>query len=185
MSMLKRIAAMTTANDDDAGDAKTQDGRRDFDFLYGRWSLANHRLKQRFAGLDQADAANWDVFPGYGHCQPQLDGIANVEELRFPTKGFSGMTMRAYDINAAAWRIWWINSADGLLQPPVAGRFETGADGIRRGLFLGDDIDQGYAVKVRYRWTVDEIAPRWEQDFSRDNGISWETNWRMDFSRVR
>lgn len=168
-----------------ANEAVPQDGRHDFDFLYGRWSLMNRRLRQRFAGLDQQDPQSWDVFTGYGQCSPQLDGIANVEELRFPARGFSGMTLRLYDINAAAWRIWWVNSADGLLQAPVAGRFHTDAQGQRHGILLGDDTDAGYAVKVRYRWQVDEIAPRWAQDFSRDNGISWECNWVMDFTRVR
>jgi hypothetical protein len=168
-----------------ANDAAPHDGRRDFDFFYGRWSMANRRLKQRFAGLDQHDPQSWEVFAGYSQCGGHLDGIANTDEVHFPGQGFSGLTLRLYDINAAAWRIWWVNSSNGLLQPPVAGRFHSDAQGRRHGVFLGDDTDMGFAVKVRYRWTVDEVAPRWEQDYSRDNGISWECNWVMDFTRVR
>lgn len=30
----------------------------------------------------------------------------------------------------------------------------------------------------------DGRSARWEQAFSSDGGITWETNWTMDFSRV-
>lgn len=168
------------ANDPRPATAGPKDGRGDFDFLYGRWMIASRRLKRHFAGLDPDDPQNWDAFAGRVTCGGHLDGIANIDEMHFPYRGFSGMSIRLYDIAAAAWRLWWVCSTDGLLQRPAAGRFQDGT-----GLFLGDAIDDGRPVKLRYRWTADEIAPRWEQAYSLDNGISWETNWRMDFTRVR
>jgi hypothetical protein len=37
---------------------------------------------------------------------------------------------------------------------------------------------------VRFLWTQnDGEGPRWEQAFSADGGVSWETNWIMRFMR--
>lgn len=155
-------------------------GRADFDFLYGRWSVTSHRLTALFSNAD-----SWDTFEGYATSSGHLDGLANIDEIRFPTRGLAGMSIRLYDIDAAAWRIRWVCNGDGLLRAPLAGRFETAADGRRIGVFTGEDMDGSRSVKARVRWIADEIAPRWEQAWSLDNGLSWETNWRMDFTRVR
>ncbi len=77
------------------------------------------------------------------------------------------------------WAIYWINSKDGQLQPPVYGRFENG-----RGVFAGDDFDDGKPVKVLFDWSgTDTETPRWSQAFSYDDGTTWETNWIMEFRR--
>jgi hypothetical protein len=37
---------------------------------------------------------------------------------------------------------------------------------------------------VRFLWSRTAApSPRWEQAFSADGGVSWETNWIMDFTR--
>ena len=59
------------------------------------------------------------------------------------------------------------------------GRFAGGL-----GRFEGEDIDAGRPVKVVYLW--DEItssSARWSQAFSYDEGLTWETNWIMSFTR--
>jgi hypothetical protein len=145
----------------------------DFDFLAGSWNVVNRRLKRRWCGSD-----DWDVFPATHRFEKHLDGIANVDEMRCPARGFSGMSVRAFDLVQRRWAIYWIDSAHGVLFPPVYGGF-TGV----RGEFYGNDIDEGIPVEVRFVWLRrDPDTLRWEQAFSRD-GRTWETNWIMDFTR--
>jgi hypothetical protein len=145
-----------------------------FDFNHGAWLVTNRRLKARGVGSD-----DWDIFPSYETAQLWMDGMVSIDESDFPTKGFRGMTVRIYNPEADQWAIYWINSSRGVLEPPVFGRFENG-----RGRFVGDDVDDGRAVKVRFDWSVtDTDAPRWSQAFSYDEGATWETNWIMEFRR--
>lgn len=150
----------------------------DFDFLSGSWAVHNTRLRQRGIGSD-----DWYAFDGVSTCRRQLGGMVNIDEITFATEGFSGLTFRAFDVAATRWSIWWVNSASGILQPPVHGGFadENGASSVH-GEFFGDDIDDAKPVAVRFRWTAGD-TPRWEQAFSDDHG-PWETNWTMDFTRL-
>ena len=146
----------------------------DFDFNHGDWDVTNRRLKVRGVGSD-----DWDVFPSYEKAQVLMGGMVSIDESDFPTKGFKGMTLRLYDPAQNQWAIYWINSKDGQLQPPVYGRFENG-----RGVFAGDDFDDGTPVKVLFDWSgTDTETPRWSQAFSYDDGATWETNWIMEFRR--
>lgn len=151
------------------------DGRRDFHFLYGRWAVQHRRLTVRGVGSDA-----WDEFEGVSFTQGLMDGLCNVEENDFPDRGFQGVAFRSFDVAARRWSIHWVSSTDGLVQPPVHGRFENGV-----GVFMGDDIDGERPVKVRFRW--DEIgagSARWSQAFSYDGGATWEENWVMRFTRT-
>jgi hypothetical protein len=95
-----------------------------------------------------------------------------------PSKGFSGMTVRVFNIAEQRWAIYWINSGSGILCPPVHGGFSG-----NRGDFFGEDSDNGQPVKVHFVWTrLDADHARWHQAFSLD-GHAWETNWIMDFTR--
>jgi hypothetical protein len=158
-----------------AYDAHHDDGRRDFHFLYGRWAVRHRKLTARGVG-----SAEWDEFDGGCFTQSLMDGLCNVEQHDFPDRGQQGVAFRSFDVEGRRWSILWVSSLDGLVQPPVHGRFEDGV-----GLFLGDDVDAGRPVKVRYRW--DEIAAasaRWTQAFSYDDGETWEENWVMRFTRT-
>jgi hypothetical protein len=146
----------------------------DFDFMIGDWEVTNRRLKQRGIGSDE-----WDVFSSYQKAQLLMGGTVSVDESDFPAKGFKGMTLRLYDPAKNQWAIYWINSSDGLLQPPVFGRFANG-----KGVFAGDDMDGDKPIKVLFDWSqTDTDSPRWSQAFSYDGGKTWETNWIMEFSR--
>lgn len=144
----------------------------DFDFLCGHWQLTNRRLRARLAGCTE-----WDEFPATVDAQVLLDGAVSVDETRFPTRGFTGMTMRTLDRQTNQWAIYWVNSGDGRLQAPVHGGFDGD-----RGEFYGDDTDAGRAVKVRFVWTRGTDAARWEQAFALPGG-EWETNWVMAMRR--
>jgi hypothetical protein len=146
----------------------------DFDFLAGFWSVHNRRLARRHVGCTE-----WDEFPATSHGWSLLDGIVSVDEIRFPTLGFSGCTLRSFDRATRRWSIWWINSRSGELLPPVVGGFEGD-----RGEFFGEDTDDGRVVQVRFVWQRQgHDAAHWEQAFSLD-GRQWETNWMNDFVRT-
>ena len=151
------------------------DGRRDFHFLYGRWSVEHRRLKARGVGAD-----DWEVFHGSTFCQGLMGGLCNVDENDFPDRGFQGLSFRSFDVEKRQWSIYWVNSQQGVLQAPVHGRFE---DGI--GLFHGADVDGDRAVDVVYRWEeITSSSARWSQAFSYDSGRTWEANWMMSFART-
>lgn len=148
--------------------------QRDFDFLVGQWQVANRRLRRRHVGSD-----DWHTFSAVSRAWVLLDGVVNVDEIHFPSEGFSGCTLRTLDRAAHRWSIYWVNSTSGVLFPPVHGGFAG-----ERGEFYGEDVDDGRPVQVRFVWT--RLGPeraRWEQAFALD-GVTWETNWIMEFSRT-
>jgi len=150
------------------------DGRRDFHFLYGRWAVTHRRLRQRGAGCGE-----WDEFTGQAFCQGLMGGLCNIDENDLAEHGH-GLTFRSFDVEKQRWSIYWVNSASGVLEPPVHGRFDGGT-----GRFEGDDVDAGRPVKVAFLWeAANPAAPRWSQAFSYNGGETWETNWTMEFTRT-
>ena len=155
--------------------AMIQDGRRDFDFIYGQW-LVRHRLLKRRG----AESTDWVEFTGTSVCRAVMGGLCNVEEADMPERGVQGIAFRTFDIARRTWSIYWVSSADGMMGEPVHGRFEGG-----EGRFYGVDLCDGRPVKVTFLWS--EITPdsaQWSQAFSYDDGQTWETNWVMQFTRT-
>ena len=148
---------------------------RDFDFLFGRWDVANERLQRR---LVQCDA--WEHFAARAECRPLPGTLGNLETWASDWQGgVNGMALRLYEPEAQQWSIRWASDRDGRLEPAVRGGFD-GAIGV----FLGPDHHQGREVLARYRWTVLGAGrATWDQAWSLDAGASWETNWVMHFTR--
>jgi hypothetical protein len=148
----------------------------DFDFFAGTWRSTQRRLKARNAG-----SHDWDEFPGDLVNTQHLGGVANVDEVVFPTKGWAGLALRTFDVAKRQWSIYWVNGKRGVLDlPPVVGGFKGD-----RGEFYGEDTDDGRPIKVRFLWIKrGPDKAHWEQAFSYD-GSSWETNWINEFERVR
>lgn len=154
--------------------AQPTPGTGDFEFLTGSWDVRHRRLRAPLTGSD-----DWYEFGASSECWPLFDGAANVDQIRVPERGFTGLSLRLLDTARGEWTIYWANSRTGLLQPPVAGRFSGGV-----GLFYGDDVHDGQDVRVRYTWSdVTPVSARWEQAFSADGERTWEVNWIMEFSR--
>lgn len=146
----------------------------DFDFMAGEWDVTNRQLKARGVGSQV-----WEEFPSHETCQLLMGGMVSVDVATFPTKNFQGTTVRLYNPAEDEWAGYWINSKDGLLQPPVYGRFKDG-----KGVFAGDDMDGDKPVKVLFDWSdTNKAEPLWSQAFSYDGGKTWETNWIMEFRR--
>lgn len=152
-------------------------GANDFDFLIGDWSVLHRRLKRRLAGDTE-----WIEFSGPATARKILDGFGNVDEYRIdlPTGRYVGSSLRLFDPAAQTWSIYWMDSRNPKLDPPMVGSFNGG-----RGVFFGDDTFEGRPIRVRFIWSgMTRATCRWEQAFSIDGGSSWETNWIMAFTRV-
>ena len=87
---------------------KPVDGRRDFDFLHGRWTVHHRRLVERGRGLDK-----WQEFAGTAETRPLLGGICNIEEHNIPDQDASGAALRTFDPAANLWSIYWVNGRRG------------------------------------------------------------------------
>jgi hypothetical protein len=156
--------------------ARSADGARDFDFYFGQWHVRNERLRERLVGCD-----DWENFDATQVCCPILGGCGNIDD--FVTDwcgGFRGMTLRLFDHATRRWSIYWSSNKTGVLEPPVVGAFRNGV-----GTFEGDDVHRGRTVRARFTWShITPTSARWQQALSTDGGITWETNWRMQMTRV-
>ena len=147
----------------------------DFDFLAGTWDVANRWLADF---LDPG--SGWEEFPALSMCSRHFDGSANFDEITFPTKGFSGLTLRLYNPDTKQWSLYWASKRTGTLFPPVVGGF--GDD--RVGEFFGADTYHDVPILARFRWSgISGNEARWEQAFSTDGGQTWIDNWFMELSR--
>ena len=83
-----------------------RDGSHDFDFIYGKWRMPNHRLKKRLAGSDE-----WDDFVTCDEGSPLPGGIGNIDYWKASYwKDFVGVTIRTYDPKTGLWRIYWVDN---------------------------------------------------------------------------
>ena len=157
--------------------AAASDGRQDFDFFLGDWTVSAKRLLHRLTG-----DKTWEGVTGTTRVRPILQGAGNVDEDEFHMPGgtYVGGMLRLFDAEKNLWTTYGISRDEGAVEAPVSGRFNAG-----RGEFYGDDQEGGRAIKVRHLYI--RISPdscRWEQAFSVDGGREWETNWIIDFTRM-
>lgn len=154
------------------------DAPSDFSFAAGNWRVRHRRLRERLVGCTE-----WVEFDGEMSTQPILGGFGNVEDnlLHLPEGSYRAIALRSYDPHSRKWSIWWLDSRQpGQIDVPVVGSFDD-----RIGTFYADDVLNGTPIRIRFMWfTADPDRPRWEQAFSADGGVSWETNWTMNFYRT-
>jgi hypothetical protein len=152
------------------------ENRHGFDFMTGAWEVQHRRLVAFEPGAEQ-----WQEFVSRAEARMVLGGTANLDEVELPNQGFHGLTLRLYDPARDQWSLNWVSSRNGVLDPPVVGRFtEPG-----RGEFYGTDVHEDRQILVRYRWSrTDTPTPRWEQAFRWAENADWEINWIMDFRRL-
>ena len=154
-----------------------QDHQKDFDFFVGTWSVRNRKLKERLKG-----STSWETFEGKVVVRHLWGGRANTDEYNAesPSGPIQGMTLRLYNPQSQQWSLYWANSANGILEKPMIGGFESG-----KGEFFDQEMFEGKSIFCRYLWSeITEKSCRWEQAFSADGGKSWEANWIMEFTRI-
>lgn len=147
---------------------------RAFDFLEGRWLIRHRRLRERLVSCTE-----WIEFETPFVLAPLLGGLGNIDQCQMlpPSPFFEGVSLRFFDLALGEWKIYWVDSATGQLCPPVVGGFDGD-----QGTFRGMDVHAGTAVAVRFLWDKSmPAAPTWQQAFSTDGGVTWETNWHMAF----
>ncbi|HEU4782742.1 MAG TPA: hypothetical protein VFS83_05325 [Ktedonobacterales bacterium] len=153
-----------------------QDGRGDFDFIVGRWNVHHRRLRERLKGC-----ADWDEFDGTTEDRSIVGGLGNIGEasLALNSTPLVATSLRLFDPQTRQWSVYFTNSMQGTLSPPMTGGFTQG-----RGEFYAQEPFEGKQVFTRLIWS--DITPtsiRWEQAFSADGGRTWETNWIMELTR--
>jgi hypothetical protein len=165
-------------NMEQSAEANKHDPQTDFDFVIGSWKIHNRRLKEPLTG-----SSSWVEFEGKSVARKIWGGRANIDEFEAdsPTGRIQGLTLRLYDPKSQQWRLYWANSAKGILDVPMVGEFNNG-----RGEFYDQEIFEGKSIFVRYIWSdIKENSARWEQAFSPDGGKTWETNWIMELVRSK
>jgi hypothetical protein len=163
-----------------SGAASTVAGARDFDFELGSWRVHHRTLKKLPDGGQQ-----WIEFEGTSSNHQIMDGLANIEDNVFHTAAGvrRGVALRSFDPKTGQWAIWWLDERYplGPGERPVIGRFENGT-----GTFYSDDVVDGAKTRTRFIWShITPTSARWEQAASSDSGQTWETNWTMQFERMR
>jgi hypothetical protein len=109
-----------------------------------------------------------------------LADTVSVEELRIPSRNFNRMGLRILDMGRKIWADYWCNGSNGVLNPATWGGFSNGA-----GIWDAYESNEGMDLVVRGVW--DQITPstcRWRQMVSENDGVSWEENWIMHWTRV-
>jgi hypothetical protein len=153
-----------------------QDGRADFDFIVGRWNVHHRRLRERLNG-----STEWDEFDGTTEDRSIVGGVGNIGEasLVINATPLVAMSMRLFDPATRQWSVYFTNSLQGTLSPPMTGGFAQG-----RGEFYAQEPFEGRSVFTRTTYSdITADSCRWEQAFSADGGHTWETNWIMELTR--
>ncbi|TQV87801.1 hypothetical protein [Aliikangiella coralliicola] len=151
----------------------------DFDFILGGDRIITHRrLNERFVNCD-----DWSTFTSTYHAWSMMGGLANADEahVEMPEGDFYGASVRVFNPETKLWTIFWMDSNRTKLEHQVVGAF-CGKEAV----FYGEDIVDGKAIPLRFIWRVkDDGTAYWEQAYFIEEANVWETNWTMDFSRLK
>lgn len=177
----KMVNATINAKGDLVITASRTSSANDFDFLAGKWTMDNKRLKTRLNNCTEWVEYKSDD-ENFG---PVLNCIANIDIYRTSynqvnDKPYEGLTLRLFNPQTKLWSLYWVDSNIGVLDPPVVGSFEGSV-----GTFYCKDIFQGKPILVMFKWDkTDPNNPVWSQAFSPDNGKTWEMNMTNTSHRI-
>jgi len=142
--------------------------------LVGKWKMYNRRLNKRLEnGKDWTEFVSWDENSMILSGTANMDTYSTTQMPGMEGKKFEGVTLRLFDPKTKLWRLYWVASNVGVLDPPVVGSFENNI-----GHFFTRDTFNGKKIIMMFRWDArDKNNPVWGQAFSADNGNTWEWNW--------
>lgn len=150
----------------------------DFDFLFGRWTIHNRKLKTRLSNNHQ-----WIEFNATCECRKILQGFGNTDQFITEFDGvlFEGASFRLFNPRTRLWSIYWADSNAVVMDVPQVGSFDGNI-----GKFYAEDVYAGKPIVVVFEWDKSNPEnPLWSQAFSPDKGQTWEWNWHMMFERQR
>lgn len=153
------------------------DHNHDFDFVFGKWKVRHRKLKERLKGSNV-----WEEFESTAVARRVWNGKANIDEIEgdSPSGPLQGMTLRLFNPKSQQWSLYWANSNNGFLDPPMIGSFKNGV-----GEFYDQEMFEGRSIFCRFIWSeITANSCRWEQAYSEDGGKTWEVNWIMEFTRT-
>jgi len=167
-----------TASGESEAANQERDGQHDFDFNIGTWKTHVSRLQKPLTG-----STTWVEYDGIAVVREILNGRASLFELTAdgPAGHLEGVGLRLYNPQSHQWSLNWGNGSTGVLGVPTIGEFKNG-----RGVFVDQESFNERAIPVRNSFM--DITPnsaRFEQTFSDDAGVTWETNWVMTFTRLK
>jgi len=158
--------------------ASPASSQHDFDFFVGKWKMKNRHLNARLANCKEYTEFESEVKDSSG-----LRGMGNFDIVTRHLddgKVYEGRTVRTFDPQTRLWRLYWMDSNGGPLDPPVIGSFNNGI-----GLFFCKDFQVGRPVIIVFKWDItNPQRPHWSQAFSDDNGKTWEWNYTNTSYRV-
>ena len=150
-----------------------------FNFFIGEWDIQQKILQRD---------GNWLELPAHTSVAPTLDGCALIEHWEGKTLLFwegmeqvesrKGLSIRAYNPDAAQWSIYWMDTQNPFFRPTASGNFING-----RGEFLSEEQTSG--GKFTGRITFSDITPdsiHWDFALSDAEG-GWQTLWIMELQR--
>ncbi|GAA4042634.1 DUF1579 family protein [Nonomuraea soli] len=137
-----------------------------FDFLLGSWTVVNSKKSRD---------GQWQEFTAQVTAEPRLDGRVILENFQavFPDgQRVKGLAIIAYDPATDLWHHAWLDSRVSPDFTPVVGRFDG-------------DHGEFHAPGLRFRWERRaDGTVAWEQAVSQDDGVTYETNWLMEYRRA-
>lgn len=154
-----------------------QDGRADFDFFIGSWTLQNRCLREWLKG-----STSWEEFRGASVVRKILGGLGHIEEVTMERASGAAeeLVVRLFDPQTRQWSIYEADSGSGFDLRPVIATFK---DGRMEGHAYTPW--EGKYIFRRVVWSeITAASFHWEQAFSADGGSTWETNWIADFVRI-
>lgn len=158
--------------------ASSTSSSHDFDYLVGKWTMKNKHLNKRLSNCKE-----WTEFESSVENVNGLEGNGNFDIVRSNNNGkkYEGRTIRTFDPETRLWRLYWVDSYGGAIDPPQVGSFQGNI-----GLFFAKDYQVGRPVIVVFRWDkTNPENPVWSQAFSDDNGKTWEWNYTNTSYRVK
>jgi len=154
-----------------------RDGQHDFDWKIGTWKSHISRLKNPLTG-----STTWGESDSVTVVRRLLDGRANLAEVTAdgPNGHSQLIALRLYDPKAHEWSLSFAVPEGGSLGTPMIGRFQDG-----RGEFLDQEPYNGRTILVRFSFIpVSQTVTRSMQEFSADDGKTWEANHLTTYTRM-
>jgi hypothetical protein len=152
------------------------DGRADFDFFIGSWTVRHRCLQGWLKG-----STSWEAFDGTSVARKILGGRGHIEEVTLDLE--SGTTeevvVRLFDPQTQQWSIYEADGGNGFdPRPAIATRKDGHIEGYAHIPW------EGRSVFRRVIWSeITATSFHWDQAFSADGGKTWETIWMADFVR--